>query len=42
MGLNGGDSLARGAKSASFLPANVSQKRWDAIFGPKEYQNLKN
>lgn len=27
-----GDSLARGARSATFGPAKVSQERWDAIW----------
>ena len=31
-----GDSLARGAKSAVFPPAKVSQERWDSIFGAPE------
>jgi len=33
--MNGGDQLARGAKSATF-PASegkISQEKWDAIFG---------
>lgn len=30
--LNGGDTLARGGKSATFGPAKVSQEKWDAIF----------
>ncbi|MGH7745643.1 MAG: hypothetical protein ACREQ5_12770, partial [Candidatus Dormibacteria bacterium] len=36
--MNGGDQLARGAKSAQFPASNgqVAQERWDAIFGPKE------
>jgi hypothetical protein len=33
MANNGGDQLARGAKSATFgPPANISQARWDAIW----------
>ena len=31
-----GDSLARGARSATFGPAKVSQAKWDAIFPPDE------
>ena len=31
-----GDSLARGARSATFGPAKVSQTKWDAIFPPDE------
>ena len=33
-----GDALARGARSATFQPAKVSQARWDAIWAeePKE------
>ena len=31
-----GDSLARGARSATFGPAKVSQTKWDAIFGGYE------
>ena len=32
-----GDSLARGAKSATFGPTkNVSQAKWDAIFPPDD------
>ena len=27
-----GDALARGAKSATFGPAKVSQAKWDAIW----------
>ena len=27
-----GDSLARGARSATFGPAKVSQKKWDEIW----------
>lgn len=27
-----GDSLARGAKSATFGPPKISQERWDAIW----------
>ena len=27
-----GDALARGAKSATFGPAKVSQKKWDKIW----------
>lgn len=36
MGAGAGDKLARGASRASFPPAgqNVSQDKWDAIFGP--------
>lgn len=30
--MNGGDQLARGAKSATFLPPKVSQEKWDAAF----------
>jgi hypothetical protein len=30
---NGGDVLARGARSATFPPAKVTQAKWDAIFG---------
>ena len=33
-----GDSLARGARSATFGPAKVSQKKWDAIFPPEKSQ----
>lgn len=35
----GGDALARGAKSATFGPAKVSQKKWDSIWAdePKEF-----
>lgn len=29
---NGGDQLARGMKSATFLPPRVSQEKWDAIW----------
>ena len=32
----GGDALARGAKSATFGPAKVSQKKRDDIFGEYE------
>jgi len=32
----GGDSLARGAKSASWGAIRVSDEKWDAIFGPRE------
>jgi hypothetical protein len=32
MGNNGGDVLARGAKSCTFGPAQVSQEVWDSIF----------
>ena len=28
----GGDALARGAKSATFGPAKVSQKKWESIW----------
>lgn len=32
-----GDRLAGGARSATFGPsANVSQEKWDSIFGPPE------
>lgn len=30
--MNGGDQLARGAKSATFLPPQVSQEKWDQIW----------
>lgn len=33
-----GDTLARGAKSATFGPAKVSQAKWDSIFGTPEEQ----
>lgn len=29
---NGGDILARGGKSALFLPARVSKEKWDTAF----------
>ena len=33
-----GDALARGARSATFPPAKVSQAKWDAVWAeePKE------
>lgn len=31
-----GDVLARGAKSATFGPAKVSQAKWDEIFNSAE------
>lgn len=31
-----GDRLAGGAKSATFGPAQVTQEKWDRIFGPKD------
>ena len=31
-----GDTLARGAARASYGMPNVSQEKWDQIFGPKE------
>jgi hypothetical protein len=36
--MNGGDQLARGAKSAAFPASegNVSQEKWDAIFNSEE------
>ena len=33
-----GDTLARGARSATFGPAKVTQAKWDAIFGKDEPQ----
>jgi hypothetical protein len=35
---NGGDVLARGARKATFPASggNVSQAKWDSIFGPAE------
>ena len=33
---NGGDQLARGAVSAQFKPANVSEEEWAKIFGEAE------
>ena len=37
MANNGGDQLARGAKSATFgPPANISQARWDAIWADEK------
>jgi hypothetical protein len=30
---NGGDVLARGGVRATFQPAQVSQDKWDSIFG---------
>ena len=42
MANNGGDQLARGAKSATFGPAaKISQAKWDAIFGTDEPQEPK-
>ena len=29
---NGGDSLARGMKSATFGPPKISQEKWDALW----------
>jgi hypothetical protein len=36
--MNGGDQLARGAKSAAFPASegNISQEKWDSIFGDWE------
>lgn len=36
--MNGGDALARGAKSANFPASDgkVTQERWDEIFGARE------
>jgi hypothetical protein len=31
-----GDRLARGAKSATFGPAKISQSKWDAIWEPEQ------
>lgn len=33
MGTGNGDKLARGAHSATWGPMNVSQQKWDAVFG---------
>jgi hypothetical protein len=33
---NGGDLLARGARSAVFPPPKVTQERWDAIWASDE------
>jgi hypothetical protein len=35
MSLNGGDQLARGARSANFSMPEVSQDKWDACFGKR-------
>jgi hypothetical protein len=41
MANNGGDQLARGAKSATFgPPANISQAKWDAIWKPEPAENV--
>lgn len=34
--MNGGDQLARGARSATFGPPNVTQEKWDAIWSQDE------
>ena len=31
-----GDRLARGARSATFSPAKVSQEKWDAIWADEK------
>ena len=36
-----GDALARGAKSAVFPPAKVSQERWDSIWADDKTENVK-
>lgn len=36
-----GDILARGAKSATFGPAKVSQAKWDAIWAEKPIEKSK-
>jgi hypothetical protein len=40
MSLGGGDKLARGASSAQFEPANVSEEKWLAIFGEEGVRRL--
>jgi chaperonin GroES len=37
---HGGDRLARGAASAQFEPANVSEEKWLAIFGEEGVRKL--
>ena len=34
--MNGGDQLARGARSATFGPPNVTKEKWDAIWSQDE------
>ena len=36
-----GDLLARGARSATFPPAKVSQERWDAIWAEDKPEEKK-
>jgi len=40
MALGGGDQLARGASSAQFRTADVSEERWKEIFGEDGYRRL--
>ena len=37
--MNGGDQLARGARSATFGPPDVTQEKWDAIWSQDEHEN---
>jgi hypothetical protein len=42
MGNNGGDVLARGGVRATFKPAEVSQAKWNSIFGEESAPKFNN
>lgn len=42
MANNGGDVLARGGVRATFQPAEVTQEKWNSIFGDDSGPKLNN